>query len=84
MLKEFIDKKIKKAKFEVLEDGTYYGEIPGYRGVWANAKTLSVCKKELGEVFEEWILLTLKDGANVRGLKVGKKVALSVISKEYA
>lgn len=84
MLKEFIDEKIKKAKFEVLEDGTYYGEIPGYRGVWANDKTLKACKEELKSVFEEWILLTLRDGGDVRGLRIGKKVAFSVNSREFA
>ncbi len=84
MLKEFIDEKITKAKFEVLEDGTYYGEIPGYRGVWANDKTLKACKEELKSVFEEWILLTLRDGGDVRGLRVGKKIAFSINTREFA
>ena len=84
MLEEFINEKIKKAKFEVLEDKTYYGHIPGYRGVWANEKTLKVCKEELKSVFEEWILLTLRDGGDVRGLIVGKKIAFSINTREFA
>ena len=84
MLEEFINEKIKKAKFEVLEDKTYYGHIPGYRGVWANEKTLKACKEELKSVFEEWILLTLRDGGDVRGLIVGKKIVFSINTREFA
>ena len=44
------------AKYEILEDdGTFYGEIPGFNGVYANADTLEKCRKELEEVLEEWI-----------------------------
>ncbi|MDP3799947.1 MAG: type II toxin-antitoxin system HicB family antitoxin [bacterium] len=81
---EFIIEKIKKAKFEVLEDKTYYGYIPGYRGVWANEKTLKTCKIELGSAFEDWILFTLKDGGTVPGLNVGKKVSISFCNREFA
>ncbi|MEK7628908.1 MAG: type II toxin-antitoxin system HicB family antitoxin [Patescibacteria group bacterium] len=84
MLGEFIVEKIKKAKFKVLDDGTYFGEIPGYRGVWANEKTLKTCKEELKSIFEEWILLTLKDGGTVRGLRIGKKVSFNINAREFA
>jgi predicted RNase H-like HicB family nuclease len=47
-----------RARFEILpDDGTFYGEIPGFDGVYANAKTLEACREELEEVLEEWILL---------------------------
>ena len=39
------------------DDGTFYGEIPGFEGVYANAKTFEACRDELGEVLEGWILL---------------------------
>jgi len=38
------------------EDGSYYGEIPGFDGVYANSATLEACREELREVLEEWIL----------------------------
>ncbi len=45
------------AKYEILpDDGTYYGEIPGFEGIYANAATLEACREELIEVLEEWIL----------------------------
>lgn len=71
MLTGYIYKQLKKAQYELLEDGTYYGEIPGLRGVWANSKRLEDCRKELQEVLEGWLILKLKDGDNISGLKTG-------------
>lgn len=51
---EYIDKKLKSAKYKVLEDNTYFGEIPEIKGVWANSKKLEDCRDELAEVLEEW------------------------------
>ena len=58
MLLEYIDLAMKKAHYEILQDdNTYYGEIPGFEGVYANASDLETCRNELKEVLEEWILL---------------------------
>ena len=47
-----------KARYEILpDDGTFYGEIPGFDGVYANADTLEACRDELEEALEGWILL---------------------------
>ena len=57
MLTNYIRAAMRQAKYEILEDdGTFYGEIPGFPGVWANADTLEACREELAEVLEEWIL----------------------------
>lgn len=40
MLNEYISKKLKQARYKRLNDGTYFGEIPGLKGAWANAKNL--------------------------------------------
>ena len=62
MLVKYIQSALRKAKYEILEDdGTFYGEIPGFQGVWANAETLEDCRDELEEVLEEWIFLHLSD-----------------------
>lgn len=61
MITEYIDSIMQKAHYEIIpEDGTYYGEIPGCTGVWANADTLEACRKELQEVLEEWILIKVR------------------------
>ena len=47
------------AKYELLEEGGYYGSIPGFDGVWADAVSLEACRDELAEVLEEWLLFRL-------------------------
>jgi predicted RNase H-like HicB family nuclease len=39
------------------DDGSYYGDIPNFEGVYANAETLEACCEELAEVLDEWVLL---------------------------
>lgn len=58
MLTKYILAALKKAHYEILpDDGSFYGEIPGFDGVYANTGTLENCRDELVEVLEEWILL---------------------------
>ncbi|HVB60695.1 MAG TPA: type II toxin-antitoxin system HicB family antitoxin [Ktedonobacteraceae bacterium] len=58
MLTTYIRAAMKKAHYEILpDDGTFYGEIPGFDGVWANADTLEKCRDELGDILEGWIML---------------------------
>jgi len=53
-----------------LKDKSYFGEVIGLKGVWANADTLESCREELKEVLEDWILLKVRDDENVPGLKI--------------
>ena len=73
MLTEYINKNLNKAHYELIEVGTYFGAIPGLKGVWANAKKLEDCRRELQSVLEDWILFTLKDGGSLPGLTVFAK-----------
>lgn len=57
MLTEYIAKKLRAAEYKLLKDGTYFGEIPGLHGVWANARKLEDCRQELRDVLESWLLL---------------------------
>ncbi len=62
MLNQYIQAALRQAKYEILaDDGSFYGEIPGFQGVYANAETLEDCRNELAEVLEEWIFLHLAD-----------------------
>ncbi len=63
MLTNYIQAALRRARYEILpDDGTFYGEIPGFQGVYANAETLEACQEELREVLEEWIILGLRMG----------------------
>lgn len=70
MISEFIAKRLRVAKYKLLKDGTYFGEVPGLRGVWANAKNLEDCRHELREVLEDWLLLKVRDREEVPGFKI--------------
>ncbi|MCW5961224.1 MAG: hypothetical protein KIS76_13755 [Pyrinomonadaceae bacterium] len=66
MLTDYIKAALKKAHYEILEDdGTFYGEIPGFQGVWANAETLEQCRDELEEVLEEWLFFRISRNLDV-------------------
>ena len=57
MIREYMDAAIAKAEFEILpDDDSWYGEIPGFQGVYSNAETLEECRRVLEEVLEVWLL----------------------------
>ena len=75
MLLHYIRAAMGRARYEILpEDGTYYGEIPGFDGVYAETSSLEACRDELQEVLEEWLLfrvsrnleLPVIDGLEIR------------------
>ncbi len=65
MLSDYISKKLKQARFKLLQDESYFGEIPGLKGVWASAPTREDCQKELEEVLEDWLFLKIRDRERV-------------------
>lgn len=57
MISQYVSAALHRARYEILpDDQSYYGEIPGLDGMYANAPTLEGCREELREVLEEWIL----------------------------
>jgi len=80
MLSQYIQAAMRQAKYEILsDDGSFYGEIPDFQGVYANAETLEDCRNELAEVLEEWIFFRLSRNLSlpvVNGLRLAvEKVA---------
>jgi len=70
MISEYIVQKLNKARYKILDDGSYFGEIPGLQGVWASEKNLEECREILREVLEEWLILKLQDGDKIPGFLV--------------
>lgn len=70
MLTRFVEKTLKRAKFKLLEDGTYFGSIIGFKGVWSNAKTKKLCHVQLRDILEEWILLKVRSREKIPGLNI--------------
>jgi predicted RNase H-like HicB family nuclease len=70
MLTGYIGAAMRKAHYEILpDDGSFYGEIEGFQGVYANADTLDACRDELEDELEAWILL-----------RASRQLALPVVS----
>ena len=65
MLVEYLREAMRRAKYKILEDGTYYGWIEELTGVWASAGSLEECREELESVVEDWLLLGLKMGHEI-------------------
>ena len=62
MLIAYIQNAMRLAKYEILKEGQYYGEIPGFQGVWAQADNLEACREELQSALEDWLVLGLRLG----------------------
>jgi len=62
VLTTYIQHAMRLAKYEILENGQYYGEIPGFQGVWAQAENLEACREELQSALEDWLVLGLRMG----------------------
>lgn len=65
MLTDYIRAALRHATYEILEDGTIFGHIPGLDGVWADEKTLEECREELRSALEDWILFSLVNGFDI-------------------
>ncbi len=60
MLTEYLNAALAKAHYELLDGGEgFYGEIPGFQGVLAQAKTLEACRDELASTLEDWLLFRI-------------------------
>jgi len=70
MFSAFIAKKMALAKYKLLKDGSYFGEIPGVKGVWSSAKSLEGCRQELQEILEDWTLLKIRSHEQIPGLQI--------------
>jgi hypothetical protein len=47
MLTQYINAALKMPLYRVLEDRSWFAEIPGFEGVWANGATVEECRQEL-------------------------------------
>ena len=59
MLSKYIRAAMRGAKYELLEEGGFYGSIPNFEGVWADGNSFEEYWGELEKVLEEWLLFRL-------------------------
>jgi predicted RNase H-like HicB family nuclease len=81
MLSDYIQAALASARYKVLSDTEFYGEIPPCRGVYASETTLESCRESLREALEDWLLFSLQndfrvpviDGINLNRRKKGPR-----------
>ena len=62
MLTKYIECAMRRAHYELMENGRFFGSIPKCKGAWAEGRTLEDCREELRDVLEDWVLLGLQLG----------------------
>jgi predicted RNase H-like HicB family nuclease len=65
MIREYVDRALRRAQYDKLDDGTFCAEVPALRGVLATGDTLEECRDQLAEVVEEWVLVRISRGLDV-------------------
>ena len=65
LIRQYVEQALRMARYDKLEDGTFYGEVPRLRGVLATGETLEACRDQLAEVVEEWVLVRVAKGLQV-------------------
>lgn len=63
MLIEYINEALSKANYEIIEDEEpFYADIPELPGVWAQGKSFELCRRNLYDVIEGWLIVSLRQG----------------------
>ena len=65
MLTVYIAKAVEKAEYEKMENGRFFATIPGFKGLWAEGKTVELARRELVSTLEDWVLLAFQFGDRV-------------------
>ena len=77
MFTEYVNKAMRKAEYEKLQDGTYSGRIPRCQGVIAFGETLYKCQEELRSALEGWLIVKIRYGDKlpvIGGVNLNSKI----------
>jgi predicted RNase H-like HicB family nuclease len=59
---EYLNAAMKKAQFERMENGDYFGSITGFDGLWASGHTHEEAARDLYSALDGWIDVHLRVG----------------------
>ena len=65
LISKYVQQALRRARYEQVDGGGFCATVPGLRGVIAVGRTLEVCRTDLEEVVEEWILVRVAQGLAV-------------------
>jgi predicted RNase H-like HicB family nuclease len=59
MLTKYLKAAMRGAEYEQLPDGSWWGHIPGFKGLWADGPSQDSCRTELESALEDWVVFSL-------------------------
>jgi len=65
MISRYVATALERARYRLVDDGTFAATVRGLRGVIATGATLEACRRELAEVIEEWVLVRVARGMTI-------------------
>ena len=65
VISRYVQEALRRARYRMLDDGTFCGTVANLRGVVASAHTLEQCRDQLAEIVEEWVLVRVSRGLSV-------------------
>ena len=60
MLTYYLEAAMRHAEYEQSTEGSWWGHIPNFKGLWADAESQEVCRAELKSALEDWVLFSLR------------------------
>ena len=60
MLTEYLAAAMRRAEYEQLRDDSWWGRIPGFKGLCAEGASQESCRAELASALEDWALFSLR------------------------
>ena len=61
MLTEYIEVAMRRAHYELMEDGRFFASIKSLKGLWADGDTLEECRRNLLDTLEDWLFISIRE-----------------------
>ena len=61
MLTEYLSAALRRAHYELTEDGRFFATIAPLKGLWADGATLEDCRSNLQDALEDWLFVSLRE-----------------------
>jgi predicted RNase H-like HicB family nuclease len=65
MITKYIDEALHRATYAVVDGEAFCATVAGLPGVIAMGRSLEMCRDQLAEVVEEWVLVRVSRGLSV-------------------
>ena len=80
MITDYLRAAMRRAQYELMENGRFFGKIVECPGCWAEGANLEECREELRSTLEDWLLLGLQLGHKlpvIEGINLNRRTTFS-------